>query len=234
MTLVSGVVAEQLPIFPLNTVVFPGVTVPLHVFEHRYRAMVEHLLGVPDESLRLFGIVAIREGYEVGAHEAQSLYRVGCAVQLVGVEGYDDGRYDVEVVGRHRMRVEGVDASGPFVVAEVTELPDLPPTGLTRSALLDEASRALAAFHDYRTLLSELRGGDVLAGPMPKDPELLSYSLAATALLSLRERQALLECASAYDRLVLLRHTLREEIRALRVIPSLPATEVARTSWSPN
>jgi Lon protease-like protein len=227
-------VAEQLPIFPLNTVAFPGMRLPLHVFEQRYRSMVEHLLGVPDESLRLFGIVAIRDGYEVGPHEARSLYRVGCAVQLVGVEAYDDGRFDIEVVGRHRMRVEGVDASGPFVVAEVTELGDSPPTGLTNAAVVQEVGRALAAFDDYRTLLGELRGGEVLAGAMPRDPELLSYSLAATTLLSLGERQALLECGSAYERLVLLRQTLREEIRAMRAVPSLPATEVARTSWSPN
>jgi uncharacterized protein len=222
-------VSEQLPIFPLNTVVFPGVTLPLHVFEERYRAMVRHLLAVPDTSLRLFGIVAIREGYEVGAHEARSMYRTGCVVQLVDVTPYDDGRFDIEVVGRHRMRVEGLDATGPFVVAELAELTDEP-----GGDLIDAASRALAAFEEYRNLLGEIRGGEVLAGTMPRDPELLSYSLAATVLLSIRERQSLLETPATYDRLVLLRHLLRQETRAMKAIPSLPATEVARTSWSPN
>ena len=87
---------EQLPIFPLNTVVFPGVTLPLHVFEDRYRALVHHLLTIPDKSMRLFGIVAIREGYEVGDSEnrrgVQSLHRVGTLVQLTEVERYDDGQ----------------------------------------------------------------------------------------------------------------------------------------------
>ncbi len=225
---------EQLPIFPLNSVVFPGVTLPLHVFEERYRAMVRHLLAVEDESLRLFGIVAIREGYEVGSHEARSMYRTGCVVQLTGVTPYDDGRFDVELVGRHRMRVVGLDASGPFVVAEVTELTDQRGPDISEDDVLDAAGRALAAFDVYRNLLSELRGGEVLVGRMPRDPELLSYSLAATTLLSLRERQSLLEAPTTHERLVMLRHTLKEETRVMRAVPSLPATEVARTSWSPN
>ena len=80
----------------------------------------------------------------------------------------------------------------------------------------------------------ELRGDDVLDGDLPRDPEYLSYSLAATCLLTLTERQALLEADTSLERLVMLRHALREEMRAMRAIPSLPATEVARTSWSPN
>ena len=79
-----------------------------------------------------------------------------------------------------------------------------------------------------------MRGGDVLDGDLPRDPEYLSYSLAATCLLTLAERQALLEADTPLERLVMLRHALREEMRAMRAIPSLPATEVARTSWSPN
>ncbi|HSV39053.1 MAG TPA: LON peptidase substrate-binding domain-containing protein [Nocardioidaceae bacterium] len=218
-----------LPIFPLNTVVFPGVSLPLHVFEERYRSLVRHLEALPDARDRLFGIVAIREGYEVGQHEARSMYRTGCVVQLTDVTPYDDGTYDIEVVGRHRMRVEGIDAGGAFVVAEMTELEDEP-----GEDVLDAASRALSAFHDYRNLLSEIRGGDVLTGTMPRDPALLSYSLAATALLSLRERQSLIEVSTTHDRLTMLRHLLRQEIRAMHAVPSLPATEVARTTWSPN
>lgn len=219
----------QVPLFPLNAVVFPGVTLPLHIFEQRYRDMTAHLLAIEDPKQRLFGVVTIREGYEVGSHEAKSMYRVGTLVQLTEVERYDDGRFSIETVGRSRMRVEGIDTTGPFVVAEVVELTDQSDDTTT-----DEAARALAAFEDYRDLLGELRGDDVLAGTMPRDPELLSYSLAATTLLSVRQRQSLLEVESTPERLALLRHMIREEIRAMHAIPSLPATEVARTGWSPN
>jgi Lon protease-like protein len=224
-------VPEQLPVFPLNTVMFPGLTVPLHVFEDRYRALVHHLLTISDTSMRLFGIVAIREGYEVGRHGVQSLHRVGCVVQLTSAEPYDDGRFDIEVVGRQRMRLEGIDTSGSYLVGDVTTMAERTPKGSDTSR---EAARTLGTFEEYRRRLSEMRGGDVLDGPMPRDPEYLSYSLAATCLQTLAERQALLEAEHSLERLVMLRFALREEMRAMRAIPSLPATEVARTSWSPN
>jgi uncharacterized protein len=224
-------VPEQLPVFPLNTVMFPGLTVPLHVFEDRYRALVHHLLTISDTYMRLFGIVAIREGYEVGRHGVQSLHRVGCVVQLTSAEPYDDGRFDIEVVGRQRMRLEGIDTSGSYLVGDVTTMTERTPKGSDTSR---EAARTLGTFEEYRRRLSEMRGGDVLDGPVPHDPEYLSYTLAATCLLTLAERQALLEAEHSLERLIMLRFALREEMRAMRAIPSLPATEVARTSWSPN
>jgi uncharacterized protein len=226
-----GGVQSRMPIFPLNAVVFPGVTVPLHVFEDRYRALVHHLLTIADKPDRLFGIVAIREGYEVGTHGVQSVHRVGCVVQLTSVEPYPDGRFDIEVVGRRRLRMDGLDTSGPFLVGDVETVEEPPDTS---PAATEEATRARETFEEYRRRLSDLRGDEVLDGELPRDPEFLSYSLAATCLLTLRERQELLESPTAVERLAMLRHTLHEEMRAMAAIPSLPATEVARTAWSPN
>ncbi len=222
---------SRMPIFPLNAVVFPGVTVPLHVFEDRYRALVHHLLTISAKPDRLFGIVAIREGYEVGTHGVASVHRVGCVVQMTSVEPYPDGRFDIEVVGRRRLRMDGLDTSGPFLVGDV-ETVDEPPD--TSAAAVQQASLARETFEQYRRQLSDLRGDDVLDGDLPRDPEYLSYSLAATCLLTLRERQELLESPTATERLAMLRHALHEEMRAMTAIPSLPATEVARTAWSPN
>jgi Lon protease-like protein len=222
---------ELLPIFPLNVVAFPGMTVPLHIFEERYRALVRHLLTLPGPADRLFGIVAIREGYEVGSHEARSMYRTGCVVQLTTAEEYDDGRFDIAAVGRHRMRVMATDASGAYLRAEVEHL-DADPGPAVDTA--HEAARALAAFEDYRRRVSGFRGDDVMTGRLPRDPELLSYALAATCSLTLRQRQQLLESPTSAERLGLLRRMMREEVRAMRAVPSLPATEVARSGWSPN
>lgn len=218
------------PVFPLNTVVFPGVVTPLHIFEDRYRALMRDLVAVPDPADRTFAVVAIREGYEVGDRGVQSLHRVGTLVQLTEIERYDDGRFDIEVTGRQRIVLDQVDASGEYLTARgdlVDDEEDL-------SEATGEAERTLLAFEEYRAALSQLRGGPVLAGPLPRDPAYLSYSLAATCLLSQSQRQDLLEAPDAYTRLRMLRGSLREEMRSMRALPSLPATEVARTRWSPN
>lgn len=220
----------SVPVFPLNTVVFPGVVTPLHIFEDRYRALMRDLVARPDPADRTFAVVAIREGYEVGDRGVQSLHRVGTLVQLTEIERYDDGRFDIEVTGRQRIVLDQVDTSGEYLIARG----DLVDDEEDSSEAAEEAERALASFEEYREALSTMRGGPVLAGPLPHDPAYLSYSLAATCLLSQSQRQDLLEAPDAFTRLRMLRGSLREEMRAMRALPSLPATEVARTRWSPN
>jgi uncharacterized protein len=112
--------------FPLNAVLFPGVSVPLTVFEDRYRALVHHLLRVEDPAERLFGSVGIREGYEVGDHGAQSLFRVGCRVQLTDVEAHADGTFNIVAVGLERIELERLDTTGTFPVGHVVERPEEP------------------------------------------------------------------------------------------------------------
>jgi Lon protease-like protein len=227
-------VTDQLPLFPLNTVLFPGMSMDLHVFEDRYRALVQHLLTIPDRSQRLFGVVAIREGYEVGSHGVQSLHRVGTVAQMTSVAPADDGRFDIEIVGRDRFRLESVDASGAYLVGTLDTMSDSRDPAAGPSGTSEDATRARETFDVYRSRISELRGVEVLDVDLPGDPVYLSYTLAATCLLTLPERQALLETGSADERLVMLRHAMHEEMRAMRAVPSLPATEVARTGWSPN
>jgi uncharacterized protein len=214
--------------FPLNAVLFPGVSVPLTVFEDRYRALVHHLLRIEDPAARVFGSVGIREGYEVGDHGAQSLYRVGCRVQLTDVEAHPDGTFDVVAVGQERIRLDRLDTSGLFPMGHVTELPD--PESPVSEGILEKAR---VAFTAYRAALADIRG-DPYSGALPRDPTYLSWTLSAVAPLPMPERQALLEAEDAAVRLVLVTDLLRTELQAMNVIPSLPATEVARTRWSPH
>lgn len=220
---------QNVPLFPLNTVVFPGAVTPLHVFEDRYRQLVRDLLAIEDPADRVFAVVAIREGYEVGDHGMQSVHRVGTLVQLTDVEEYADGRFDIETTARQRMVVLESDTSGRYLRCEI-ELLDDP----AEPDAEEEVGRTLQVFEDYRQLLSGLRGGPVLDGSVPTDPAYLSYTLAASCPLTLPQRQALLQAETARERLGMLRRTLTEEMRAMQAIPSLPATEVARTRWSPN
>ncbi len=221
-------VDDTLPMFPLGSVLFPGVSVPLTVFEDRYRALVHHLLRVEDPTQRLFGTVGIREGYEVGDHGAQSLYRVGVKVLLTEVEAHADGTFSCVAVGLERIALERLETSGPFPVGHVEERPE--PVGEVDEHVVE---RARAVFTAYRAALADLRA-DPYSGALPRDPSYLSWTLAACAPLPMPERQALLEADDAGERLVLVTDLLQHELRAMNVIPSLPATDVARTRWSPN
>ena len=220
--------ATTLPMFPLNAVLFPGVSVPLKVFEDRYRALVHHLLRVdPDE--RYFGSVGIREGYEVGEHGAQSLFRIGCRVKMTDVEAHADGTFSLVAVGhgphrpgaprRHR-RLPGRPGRGAAGGAQPTSTPRSSSWPGRRSSPTGPCCRSSATTPTRTRCRS--------------DPAYLSWTLAAVAPLPLHERQALLEAEDAGVRLQMVTELLRTELRAMNVIPSLPATEVARTRWSPN
>jgi Lon protease-like protein len=223
-----GDVSDTLPMFPLGTVLFPGVSVPLHVFEDRYRAMVHHLLRVPDPVDRVFGSVAIREGYEIGDHGNQSLYRVGCRIRMTEVESHPDGTFDLVGVGLDRIALDRLDTRGPYPVGHVTARPDA-----TDPVPEDVVEQARVMFTAYRSALAQVRG-DLLPAELPEDPTYLSWTLAALTPLPMPDRQSLLEAEDAGARLLLATDLLRAELRAMNVIPSLPATELARTRWSPN
>ena len=220
--------SDQLPMFPLSTVVFPGMSVPLHVFEDRYRMLVRHLLDVDDPAERVFGTVAIREGYEVGEHGAQSVYRVGCVLQLTEVDRRDDGTFDIVAVARERLMLEEMQRGEEFPQGVVAVLPE--PDVDVPTEVLD---RARSTFTAFRVAMTELQG-DPFSGSLPRDPDYLAWTLSALTPLPMAERQSLLEAADATERLELVTRLLTEELRAINVIPSLPATQVARTAWSPN
>ena len=121
--------ADELPLFPLgHTVLFPGVPMPLHIFEERYRELVRTLVEQPETQPRRFGVVAIRQGWEVGADAAEALHGVGCTAELRRVSRYPDGRYDIVTVGADRFRLLDVDrTSRPYLVGSVEWLPADPP-----------------------------------------------------------------------------------------------------------
>ena len=125
-----------LPIFPLDTVLFPGMRLSVHVIEPRLREMIHQLAETLDPSDRQLGVVAIREGYQIGRrYGRQSAHRVGCeALMTHAKDRPDDGGWDITLMGRRRMRVEELvsksrtnavaDHGGPQV--SIDELPTEP------------------------------------------------------------------------------------------------------------
>jgi ATP-dependent Lon protease len=97
---------EVIPLFPLETPLFPGVVLPLHIFEQRYRRLIADLTALPDSAQRRFGVVAIRQGWEVErVAPAEALYDVGCTAALRMVAPQRDGGYRVAAVGADRFRL---------------------------------------------------------------------------------------------------------------------------------
>ena len=225
----------MLPLFPLGTVLFPGLVLPLHVFEERYRQLVRDLLVLP-EAERQFGVVAIREGREIGSDGLRALFDVGCAAQLRQVETYDDGRFDLVTVGGPLFRLSALygpeeEGDRPYFTGDVEWLPDElgdPARGRGLDALMR------AAFKDYLAALGGASGQQIETPDLPDDPLVLSHLVAATTLLDLADRQDLLEQPDGCDRLRRELTLLRREAGFLRALRAAPAPDLARTPTSPN
>jgi Lon protease-like protein len=111
----------EIPLFPLHTVLCPGIVLPLHIFEDRYRALTRHCLdtGAP------FGVVLIRDGPEVGPGHLLALAGVGALVEIREAGRYPDGRYDLLAAATGRFAIDAVDTGRePYLVADVTPLED--------------------------------------------------------------------------------------------------------------
>lgn len=184
--------AVRIPIFPLSVVLFPHMPLPLHIFEERYRVMMRDC----EENGTGFGVVAIREGLEVGA--TSSPHPVGTLAQLRNVEPLADGRFNILIVGASRYRISGVSTERPYLLADVDYLEDSAGDEIRAREL---AARVSGAFVRYANGLRELADETPAEIELPEDPELLSYLVSATLQVENRHKQRLLEMDSADDRL---------------------------------
>lgn len=219
----------RLPLFPLHAVLVPGLVLPLHVFEPRYRVLVQALMALPEGAPRQFGVVAIRSGSEVAdapGHGIPELYQVGCTAELREVTPYADGRFDIVAVGETRFRLAGLDdeAATPYQTGLVEFIEERDgPGDLVR--LTEEAIRL---FTRYREAL------DVELSELPTDPQVVSYLLAAAVVLDLAERQALLEIPTTAARLRAELDLLRRERALVTAFRALPSVELTKGPINPN
>lgn len=222
-------VPDTIPLFPLgSTVLFPGVLLPLHIFEPRYRDLVRDLLARPEDASRRFGVIAIREGWEVGGAAAvRSLHRIGCTAQVHRIKPHPDGRFDVIGVGAHRFELLELDQeSHSYLTATVRWLDSDQDAGAEAAMI---AHRAGGVFGRYAAAVAGLQGLEAEPLDLPEDPAVLSYLLASSALLSLHDRQLLLAESSTVRRLHLLAAMLRREslfVQALHAVP-VPLIELS-------
>jgi uncharacterized protein len=221
--------SQSLPLFPLGTVLYPGLVLPLHIFEERYRELVRDLLDGPEP--QQFGVIAIREGRETGIAGVRALHEIGCTATLRQVDEEDDGRYNLVTVGTERFRLLRLNDSRAYLQAEVDLLAD--ETG-------DEAAAGLAvtavqeAFLAYLEALTQRGATRINVPELPDEPILLSYVVAASVVVDLPEKQALLAEPDAARRLATERALLLKETTLLRALTSMPAADLRNTPYSPN
>jgi Lon protease-like protein len=178
---------QDLPLFPLNTVLFPGMALPLHIFEERYLRMVSECL----ESDRQFGVILAVPPVE--GSESPSAHTVGTAALITHVERLDDGRMDIVTAGLERFRVLQLLHTEPYVIGRTEPFPLVDTASAEIAVLLKKAS---SLFVQYLRLSGEVLGTVIRIENMPRDASSLAYMMAIALQISLEEKQELLSISS--------------------------------------
>lgn len=185
----------ELPMFPLGSVLLPGMLLPLHVFEDRYRVLVERVLAGDGA----FGVTLIERGSEVGGDDVRA--DIGCLARVLDAEQQPDGRWYLVAVGTDRIRVDEWLADDPHPRATVSTAFDAAPWGGTP----DEWAATVEAFETLIELVERVSGGIVAPRvTLVDDPAVATFQMAATAPIGPLDRQRVLAADTAEARMVLL------------------------------
>jgi Lon protease-like protein len=201
----------ELPLFPLNVVLFPGADLPLHIFEPRYRQMINECY----EQQKPFGIALARP-------ESRSLleepYPIGTMAEIETLARLEDGRMNLIARGGQRFRIVGQHRKKPYLtgIVEVYEDRSEPD-----QALREQGERARDLFTSYLNILLEVVGKEEVQFDLPESPGELSHFIAYFLDLENDQKQVLLELDSTIERLKSEIETLRREVPFMRQMLSL-------------
>jgi Lon protease-like protein len=209
----------EMPLFPLNNVVlFPGMVLPLHIFELRYREMINRCLA---EQLP-FGVLLIKEGAEVG--EPAIPHMVGTAARIAKVEHLEDGRMNITAIGTQRFRVRELHHHHSYLTGTVEQFPFV--NGSTRQA---EAltHRIRPRLLEYVDLLSQASRQKLKLDRLPEDPTTIAFLVAIAMQVGHEDKQAILERTGIPEILARELHLLSRETLLLQHMIDTHADVVA-------
>jgi uncharacterized protein len=221
--------STRLPLFPLGSVLYPGLVLPLHIFEDRYRQLVADLLAGPEP--RRFGVIAIRQGRETGVDGVSALYETGCTAVLRRADKHPDGRFDLVTVGTDRFRLVNLADPAPYLRGDVELLSEDVGDAAAATAAVQSVQRQFRAYLD---LLTERSQAQVTLSELPAEPVLLSYLVAAVVVVDLPVKQRLLEEPDALHRLAAERTLLATEMRMIQSLTLTAAPELRYSPYSQN
>jgi Lon protease-like protein len=190
---------EELPIFPLATVLFPGAILPLHIFEERYKQMMRHAV----ENGGLFGL-SYRSDASVGDETPPEIGSIGCVAKIHAVMPLDQGKMNVISTGIVRYRILSLRQAEPFIVAKVEPFIDDLEPGADLNRIFDEMAGMCREFLEAAQALDE--SGGVPGQELPEDPEAFSLLISSALPIDNDAKQTLLEITSTRSRLSRLRH----------------------------
>ena len=196
----------ELPLFPLNSVLFPGATLPLHIFEERYKKMVNLCL----ESNSPFGVLLIRSGSDVG--EAAEPFEIGTTARIVRVQHLDAGRMNLICLGEQRFRLSRQVSETPYLVAEVEPLQSIDGEGQEAKDVADTVAALFAEYHRLYLAVSNQWTRQI---GMPGAPSELADFVASRMAVDPWTKQRLLEELSVRRRLEMEMETLSDAIREM-------------------
>ena len=192
--------------FPLGSTVFPHQIVPLHVFELRYRTLLEHIMS--EDGSQTFGIALIDRGHEVGGGDLRTT--VGTRVEVIQAEQFDDGRWGIVVAGVERIDILDWLPDDPYPIAEVS--PRL--VADNGGSNLDDLEQSL---HETIELIAEVAGAEPLDPYIfANDPQARLDQMSAVAPLGDFDRQRVLEAMTTRDQMSLLSEALEDKKVLLR------------------
>jgi Lon protease-like protein len=177
--------SDTIPLFPLNLVLLPRMPLPLHIFEERYRIMIERSL----ENKTPFGVVSTR---------STAIQSIGCTAEIEQVlKRHSDGRLDILSFGTRRFRILETFDHTPYLTARVRYFTDhIPGEGEPLDELTRRAVEELVEF-------AELNGAEIRQDVLERmNPEDLSFLVCGTEIFGARERQDFLEIVSTTERLI--------------------------------
>ena len=196
----------EMPLFPLNVVLFPGMALPLHIFEARYREMINRCL---DENLA-FGVVLIKEGPEVGGDALPR--RVGTAARIVKADRQPDGRMNIQVVGTRRFRIEELNRELPYLTGRVRHFPVT--DGDTKLAV-ERAHKVRPKIMRYVELLTKATGVQLDLDRLPEDATSLAFLTAITLQVRPEDKHRMLALPGVPQLLELGNYYLGRELQLL-------------------
>lgn len=199
----------EIPLFPLHTVLFPGMPLTLHIFEERYKQMIQLCL----RQHAPFGVALIRRGQEVGG--AAEPHAIGCTARVTHVQPLEDGRMNLLAVGQDRIRIRELKHDKPYLVG-VVELWPLAAADAPKLAAANEQLRPLVS--RYLTILASADQVDLNTIKLPAEPEAFAFLAASLLQIPVEKKQTLLLQQDTRQLFAALHTFYREEVSVLKAL----------------